>query len=202
MENSKNRRKIYLIKKKFQIKLILYFELLVIIGNIISGILIYSLTSSELESKFFRAYIINDNAWNVMKPLIITSQFYVFIFMTIATVFLVLYSSNRIAGPLHRIEKASNEIGSGNLMQTLEIRKGDELQRLLISFQHMIDNFRNKFLEFQNNLTEIKKIEPLLQDAIITSSLSENEKNVLSKAVKDCIIRYQESLNIITFSEQ
>ena len=63
---SKNRRKKYLINKKFQIKLILYFEMLVIIGNIISGLLLYYFTSSESESKFFIAHMTSGNSWEVL----------------------------------------------------------------------------------------------------------------------------------------
>ena len=202
MKNSKDRRKKYLINKKFQVKLILYFVLLVILGNIISGLLLYYLTSSELESSFFKAHVSIGNAWETMKPLIVTTQFYVLLVMTIATVFLVLYSSHRIAGPLYRLQKAANEVKNGNLEQTLTIRKKDELQQLIISFQQMVDNFRNKFLELQNNLSEIRKFEPSLENAIITSSIPENEKNVLSKSFKNYIVRYQEILNALYLPKQ
>ena len=202
MEISKDRRKKYLIDKKFQVKLILYFVLLVILGNILSGLLLYYLTSSELESSFFKAHVSIGNAWGTMKPLIVTTQFYVLLVMTIATVFLVLYCSHRIAGPLYRLQKAANEVKNGNLEQTLTIRKKDELQQLIISFQQMVDNFRDKFLELQNNLSEIRKIEPSLENAIITSSIPENEKNVLNISFKNYIVRYQEILNALYLTKQ
>ncbi len=202
MKIKKDKRKKYLIDKKFQVRLILNFVLLVVLGNIISGLLLYYLTSSELESSFFKAHVSIGDAWVMMKPLIITTQFYVLLMITIATVFLVLYSSHRIAGPLYRLQTAVNEVKNGNLEPTLTIRKKDELQQLVISFQQMVDNFKDKFLELQNNLSEIRKIEPSIENAIITSSIPENEKNVLNRSFKNYIVRHQEILNALYLPKQ
>ena len=122
------------VNRKFQIKLILHFEFLVLLSNIISFFMLYYLTSKELESVFFGTH---SSVWVVIKQWIIFSQLYVFIIMTILTFFLVLFSSHRVVGPLKRLERIAKEVSEGKLIQSLTTRK----KRRIITFHFMLSNY-------------------------------------------------------------
>ena len=193
MEEPIKIRRRYFINKAFQINIILHFVFLVIIGSILSGLLIYYFLRHGLESE--SAAVIK-NIISVLKPTIIIAQVSVCIVTLIATVYVVMFLSNRIAGPLYRLERIAEYIGEGNLEIRVGFREKDALLPFKAAFQGMIENLQIKILNFQNNFIEIKNLENDLQNAIQTSTLSEDKKIELTKAITDFLVRYEENIQV------
>ncbi len=188
----------YFIKKTFQMKIIFQFIMILILGGIISGLVLYFLASNELETKLYQAHMRIINTMDILLPIVIITSLTVVFILSIVTVYTVLYLSHKIAGPLYKFELIADEIGNGNLNVNVSLRKKDELLQLQTAFENMIENLQCKIMNFKNNLDKIKIIEKELNNAIQTSELSETDKNSLSTTVEEFITGYEENVNAFT----
>ena len=198
MRGSASNRKQYFIKKAFQIKIIVRFVVILIIGVTITGVVLYFFAANELETKLFNAHLTIKNTRDILLPTILLTSVFVFILLSFVTVYTVLYLSHRIAGPLYKFEKITEEIGKGNLNVYVKLRKKDELLSLQTAFENMLENLKNNIGNFKENFEEIDKIKKELNNAIQTSTLSEIEKNSLATAVNEFITDYEENVNVFT----
>ena len=105
----------YFIKKTFQLKIILQFIAILAFEVIISGVVLYFFASNELETKLYQAHLSIINTLDILLPIIIITSISVVVLLSFITIYTVLYLSHRIAGPLYKFEKITNEIGNGNL---------------------------------------------------------------------------------------
>ncbi|MBN1292909.1 MAG: hypothetical protein JXB48_13795 [Candidatus Latescibacteria bacterium] len=193
MTSPHKNRNTYFIKKEFQAKIIAQFITLVATGSLISGILLYFLISNETGLKIMSTQQDIDK-WDILLPSILLSQLSVIILISLATVYMVLYFSHKIAGPLYKIEKIIEEIGNGNFKESINFREKDELKPINAALQCMIDNLREKINGFHYNYEEFKKIEDILHNAIQTSKLSEKDKNLLAKSLEKSLVHYDDNL--------
>lgn len=128
MEDYKNRRKNYYIKKEFQRNFIIKFCLLVLAGSIISGAIICWMSKATVITSFDNLRLVIKSTADFMLPAVLLSSAVVIVVTGIATVLITLFTSHKIAGPLYRIEKDINEVASGNLGKKFNLREGDEIR--------------------------------------------------------------------------
>ncbi|MFC1631120.1 hypothetical protein ACFL1I_05175 [Candidatus Omnitrophota bacterium] len=138
------RRKTHFIKKKFQRNFILKFCLLVTLGAVFSSALIYSMSRSTLTTTFENCRLTIKSTADFILPAVLLSAAMVVIFVGLATVFVALFTSHRIAGPLYRVEKDIQGVSSGNLRQTFNLRLSDEIKPLAESLDKMTQSLRAK----------------------------------------------------------
>jgi len=60
------------------------------------------------------------------------------------SVFVMLYSSHKIAGPLYRFEKLCEQVGDGQLDTITSLREGDQLQDMGKAFAGMVSKLRDR----------------------------------------------------------
>lgn len=192
------KRKQYFIQKTFQTKIIIRFVLILVLGSIITGMGLYFLAANELETRLYTAHMTITNTREILLPTIILTTVIVFILLALITIYTVLYLSHRIAGPLYKFEKITEEIGKGNLTVDVTLRKKDELTHLQNAFERMLESLQSKIGVLKKNCTKMKRMEYEINDAIKTSSLLEKNKDSLVKAVKELTKEYEDSINIFT----
>jgi len=159
--------------------------------------MLYYLTSKEIESVFIGPH---SSVWIVIKQWIIFSQLYVFIIMTILIIFLVLFSSHRVVGPLKRLEKIANEVSEGKLIQSLTVRKKDELSHFISCFQIMLDKLRNTINELNENFNELKNINHKLLTTTKHPDIHDNDRDTLIKKHEELLEKFEKNLNTFTLS--
>ena len=194
-------RRWYFIKSTFTIKMLLLFVVFLILGVTILGLVLYVFSSSELDTRLFEAHSRIMNSWEILLPTIILTTISVFILVLLITLYLVIYLSHKIAGPLYKFEIIADEIGNGNFNVNVKLRKKDELTPLQTAFENMRDNLHGKIMDFKRNFEKTKNTEEKLKNAIETSTFSETEKNKLSTTVSELITEYEENLNAFTLKE-
>ena len=185
----------YFIKKTFQVKIILQFIAILAFEGIISGVVLYFFASNELETKLYQAHLSIINTLDILLPIIIITSISVVVLLSFITIYTVLYLSHRIAGPLYKFEKITDEIGDGNLNISVQLRQKDELLPLKTAFENMIENLQIKIRNFKKNFKKIKLIEEKLNNVIQTSVLPETDKNSLTTTVKEFISEYEKNMN-------
>ena len=144
MENFKNRRRNFYINKKFQRDFILKFCGLVVLGSLVSGCIIYLMSTSTVTTTFENSRLTIKSTAEYILPAVLLSGAAVIFLVGIATIFMVLFTSHKIAGPLYRMEKDIDEVASGNLAKRVNLRTGDELKALAASFDVMVRSLREK----------------------------------------------------------
>ena len=157
-EKSQERRKHYFIKRKFQLTFILKFCFLVIIGSFISIGLIYAVSRGTVTTSFENSRLVITSTADFILPAVLLSSAIVVLVVGLATMFITLYTSHKIAGPLYRIEKDVNEVASGNLTQKFQLRERDEIKALAESLENMTQMLRSHIGVIKNSVSEIRTV--------------------------------------------
>ncbi|MDO8525211.1 MAG: hypothetical protein Q7S07_01840, partial [Candidatus Omnitrophota bacterium] len=82
----------------------------------------------------------------------------VVVITVIATVFITLLTSHKIAGPLYRIEKDIDDLASGNLMQEFNLRQGDEIKPIAEALDSMTCFLKGEVTALKENITELEEL--------------------------------------------
>ena len=142
MSTSAPKRRNVFIKKAFQGRFIVGVFLLMLLSGICSALLIYWMTGGDLQAQSESAHINIVNAWQHLGlSLLIGNVVAIFVAGTLA-IFVVMYASHRIAGPLYRFEKLCEQVGNGELDVITSIREKDQLQDLAEAFLGMVNKLR------------------------------------------------------------
>ena len=158
MEKFINRRKNYFIKKKFQRNFILKFCALILAGSIISGAILYALSSATVTTTFENSRLTIKSTADYILPMVLFSSIFVVIVVGIATIFITLFTSHKIAGPLYRLEKDVGEVGLGNLNTKFNLRIGDEIKPLAISLAKMTQVLKDRVINIKKITSELESI--------------------------------------------
>lgn len=179
-----NKRRHYFIKKKFQRNFIIKFCILVIIGSILSGGIIYTISKSTATASFENSRLTIKSTADFILPAILLSSIIVILFIGLASVAIALFASHKIAGPLYRIEKDIQEVANGNLKKRFNLRKGDEeeikvlaegLNKMTESLNSHITRVKAAVSELESAFNTADQVSAELKDKL------ENVKKAISK---------------------
>lgn len=184
-------RRQYLVNNELQLS---YSWLLILCVGVV--ILIFGLSLWYINKIYLDLFrqIVGEGALPKAYINSIQNQFLMGIPISITVVSLLLfglgiYTSHRVAGPMYRIAKNMNLIGLENHLDTVQIRKRDQLRELADAFNHMvhalkdrmyqdirlIDHVRSKIAQLHSSLTG---------DRIDIDKLSEQVKEIDKLAVE------------------
>lgn len=109
----------------------------------------------------------------------IQNQFLVGIPVTIVIVSLLLfglgiYTSHRVAGPMYRIAKNMNQIGVENHLDTIQIRKRDQLRELADAFNHMVHALKDRMYQDMRLIDQVRMKIAQLHTALKGESIDIN----------------------------
>lgn len=82
-----------------------------------------------------------------------------------------IYTSHRIAGPMYRISKKLNLIGIEDEMDTIQIRKRDQLKEMADAFNHMVHALKDRMYQDMRLIDQVKGKIALLHDSLKGESL-------------------------------
>ena len=179
MESFKDRRKNYFIKKEFQRNFIMKFCILVIIGVVISGAIIYIMAQSTVTTTFENSRLTIKSTADYILPAVFLSSAIVILSIGLATIVITLFASHKIAGPLYRIEEDIKEVAEGNLTKKFNLRESDELKALAESLDDMAGGLKEKIEKIKHSVNEL---EPTLKSEEAKAKIKEL-KEILNKII-------------------
>lgn len=154
----KEKRKNYYINKRFQGKFIAIFFALIVMGTMLSGSIIYLMSQTTVTTTF------EDDATprvqatsNVIMPAVMLASVIVIVTVGITTIFVTLFISHKIAGPLYRIEKDIDEVRAGNLKVIFNLRQGDQVRPIAVRLNDMVGFLHDKILSIKQNLVLVEE---------------------------------------------
>jgi methyl-accepting chemotaxis protein len=183
----KNRRKKYFLSKGTQPGLLLGVTALVLILVIIAGGLFYLLANRELSIEYYKAH---SSIRYVMKNLL-PWLLLVNLLGIMVALFLAVFYTHRIAGPLYRVQKDIRKIGEGFLTTRVKTRKGDQLKDLETEVNNMIQELEKNFLLVKGDFLKLENILEELDKVAQTKDLSGARLQEMSKQIHS----YREEIN-------
>ncbi len=137
----KYKRHIYIVNKKFQFKYLFTILAIMMITVVsISFTTFYVIWNNVIEEFFYipdaskkLADIFNETSVMLIIPVAL---------LALLGVFAGVMLSHKIAGPIYRVEKVSEELAKGNFDVRVRFRKGDDLQELAGKLNEMIESVR------------------------------------------------------------
>ncbi len=179
MEKTFNkRRKIHYIKKEFQMVFIIKFCLLVILGGIVSGAVIYLVSQGSATTVFENSRIRIKSTADFILPAVLLSTAVVTVLVGLASVIVTLYASHKIAGPIYRIEKDLEKVMLGDLRIKFNLRKNDQLQALAMMIETLVANLGDNIKELRQARSELAKISEGMRHNSDDARLLEVEKKL------------------------
>ncbi|GAF80444.1 unnamed protein product [marine sediment metagenome] len=155
MIEATNRRKDYFIKKKFQRNFIFRFCILVVLGAAITGVFLYLLSADTVTTAFVSSRLSIVRTSDYILPMLIGSSLVSVTLISIATAFVIMFLSHRIAGPLYKMEKSVKEIGQGNLNLKINLRSTDEIREMADGLNEMTRNIREHMREIKSCIGDL-----------------------------------------------
>ena len=174
------KRHIYFIEKSFQVKFILKFCALVVLGGLLTIGLLYLLAMQSTTVSFVNSRVVVRTTADFILPVLIQTVAVVSVIIGFATVIVTLFVSHKIAGPLYHIKKAMQGLGEGDFSQDFHIRHLDQLQDVADAINNSINKMREKMQVFKNGSENLKKC----LDDISDNEVSENKRALLSELKK------------------
>lgn len=169
MSNVPFKRRIVFINKAFQARFILGVFLLILLAGLCSAALIFWITGGDLQAQSQTAHANIMNAWDRLGLSIFIGNVVAIVIAGTLAVFVALYASHKIAGPLYRFEKLCEQVGDGDLDVLVALREKDQLQELGLAFAGMINKLRARQSEQQAMVAKINlQVEQLKHDQNIT----------------------------------
>jgi methyl-accepting chemotaxis protein len=152
------RRKNYFIRMKFQRAFILKFCLLVAAGTILSGLMVYRLSTQTVTTTFENSRLQIKSTSDFILPALILSSCVVIVAIGIATIIVTLITSHRIAGPLYRLEQDMQKVLAGDLTVKFTLRSHDELQSLGQSLNALLQTFRTDIDSLKKSVSGMSQL--------------------------------------------
>ena len=163
------RRKIF-IHQSIQTRYIIGVFLMILLSGLCSALLIFWITGGDLQAQSQSAHANIVNAWDRLGLSILIGNVVSIVIAGTISMFMVLYASHKIVGPLYRFKKICEQVGAGNLETHLSLREKDQLQDLGLAFSDMVHKLRTKKIQQLDLLTQINaQLEQFKLDQNITA---------------------------------
>ena len=150
-----HKRRQYFVKKEFQLKFILKFCILVLIGTIISTGILFFLSQNTLTSSFQQSRLVIKSTGMAILPSIVYTNLITLGLLSVATIIVTLFVSHKMAGPMLRFEKDLENIGKGDLTNKVTLRRKDQMTDMADSLNAMTAGLHEKVLGIQAEVENI-----------------------------------------------
>lgn len=174
----KVRRKNFMVDRKFQTNFILKFCLLVAGTGLFCMVVLYALANKATTVSFLNSRVVVQTTADFIYPILIQTFITATVIVGIATIYITLFLSHRIAGPAYRFKKTLSALGEGNFSGDCKVRSKDSLQDVAKAINDMMGSVRKDLGTINGS---IAKLNTRLGEAQKKQGLNEAELKELMK---------------------
>lgn len=156
------RRRIYLIKKDFQLRIVGVIVLVSAIFALVTGLTLYGLLNESFGFSSLKNLFGVASASEMLAPVIVITE----LIGLVIIIFIGFFISHTMAGPIYRLEKICSQIGDGDLSFDVKLRKGDEFQDLADVLNVMVKKLRDRVSIIKEVASDLVTKEVVLQDLV------------------------------------
>lgn len=151
------KRRIVFIEKDFQRNFIIKFSLVALGAMVMASLILYFLSKDTITATYrFHSLALESTANAIMPSLVITNVA-VLLGFVVATIYVTLYVSHKIGGPLYRFSQDLKEIGSGKLSVRIRLRQYDQLRDFAQTINTMVQNLENSAVEVERSMASLRQ---------------------------------------------
>jgi len=158
-EDKPYQRKNYFIQKGFQTNMIMKFVALLLVMAVTSSGILYLFAGNRLEMSYYEAHSSIKSMWDILGPTVLATNLLSLVVISIATVYVIMFLSHKISGPLYKLEKNINEISDGNLNLHAHFRDGDQIQTVGIALGNMLTKLSAKIKVINETSSSLTTVE-------------------------------------------
>jgi methyl-accepting chemotaxis protein len=144
------KRRTLFIERAFQLRFVAKMTLVIVLGTVLTGGILYLLADREFGRAFYSAHYQARSSWELLLPAVLVASFVAMCLVAAVAVVLTLYDSHRIGGPLYRFKANLKAIGSGDLTLRTRLRERDELQSLTEAMNEMTQSLGDKIRQLKS----------------------------------------------------
>ncbi len=160
-------RKHYLVLPSYQVRLVGFLILVVLLGSILHGFFLYKITARTIEEGFFSAHNRLRSTWEILKPAIIVTNGISFLLISLALLVVTTLTSHRLIGPVVKIAGRVRDLAAGRLdLPPLRLRKGDEGQLLSEAVNQLQEEYRRRLRLVAQAKARLEAGPPMTQDEL------------------------------------
>ena len=150
-------RKNELIPLEFQTRFLLRFSLAVLIIFAAASLVFYLLVNARLGESYFNSIRLLSHINRSLLKYLLYSLSFQFVFIALATLFITLFASHKIVGPLVRLERICLQIAKGEFPEKFRIRSKDQIQGLAQSMDRCLQELRERMKNIISSGEKIDK---------------------------------------------
>lgn len=146
------------IQRRYQLRFITYFCGSILVVVLLSMLILYLYTYSEIGgTSYYQALLtVKGLKQNIASAMIFTGGI-VIILASAATLTITLIGSHKIAGPIYRLERSLESIGSGNLSQKIKFRENDAIHELADNINKTTESLNERVSIIGMNLKGVRE---------------------------------------------
>ncbi len=152
------KRRIVYIEKPFQVRFIFKFCLLVLASMVLASVILYLLSEDTYTMSYRYSRLDMTPTSEAIWPALLGTNLAVFIGLIAATIYLTLYISFRIGGPLFRFSEDMKIIGQGDLSKRIRLREGDQLRQFAQVINDMAQGLQSKAIILQKDISDLNNL--------------------------------------------
>jgi len=154
---SKNRRKTYFISGSFQKRFILKFCLLIAGASLLTGFFIYLFNRSTTTVAFEELRIAVKSTSDFILPITLQILTVTAFLAGAAVIFITLFTSHKISGPLYRLCTELEKMKQGDLSRKVKLRADDQIQDLASELDELRIRLKESIDALRENVEPLKK---------------------------------------------
>ncbi len=155
MENQ-NRRKIVLINRQFQFRLIAKFVILNAVIMLVFGALMFLFLNSEIQKNLYSAHVTYSNLRDMLFPILLTLSIINIVISSVIIAGFVLFASHKLAGPIYRFTQTLEDMVNKIFKPFPDIRDGDQFIVFSRTLKQMSESVSGLLKEIKGKLTLMK----------------------------------------------
>lgn len=150
-------REIQFISNEFQRNFVIRFCIIVVLGALLSGSIIYLMSKATVTTTFEGARLKIISTADFILPAVLLSSTVVIIFIGMLALLTLLFAYRRMRLSLCQIKHEIEKADTGNLNVNLNFRrKDDEFKILAFSLNKMIQDFKKIFLAIKTDIATLE----------------------------------------------
>lgn len=151
-----HRRRIVYIQKTFQRGFILKFCLIALCAMLLASLLLYLFSRDSLTAVYHYHHLALQRTGEAILPALIITNLIVLLGLLAATVFMTLFVSHKIGGPLYRLDKTLKAVGEGDLTLRVNLRQRDQLTDFASGINRMTGSLDLRVGRIKGAVTALK----------------------------------------------
>jgi len=159
MSPSEVGRKKLLVNQSYQVRFMAEIILVVILATVLSALGTYILMIGELQSGFQSSESKLARVHEALPKILMVSTFVTIFAMVLVGIFITLWETHRVIGPVGKMENKFREMTEGNYGYMIPFRKGDLMKGLDDSINIHLNNLSDFFTNYNK---AVGGIDPLL----------------------------------------